>query len=343
MARLKLVRRVAAVVVLVVVVGGAWFIQNVKKGIEPLPEAATPKYERFEKVTALPDALKKLQSDGVIKDANAMRFYAIYRRDPSVVSQGTYAVHPGMDADAILSSLHKPIKQMVRIPETNWSNRTGRLLEKKDVVVASEYSDLVKKPSEFKNVVSFPLPATSLEGYLWPDTYDLPPMVGARAVIERQLKAFEKKVWLPLGKPEKLERTLIIASLIELEVARDEERRIVAGIIENRLKKGMPLQLDATILYAQDRWHEPTGSDIRKTISPYNTYKHKGLPPTPVCSPSLKSIEAAMHPGKNDYLYYVALPDGHSLFAKTAKEHQVNIGLRKTALAVQKTMGVSPR
>ncbi len=339
MRRFKLIRRLGALVIVGGIVGGAWVVQYVRNGTKPTETADTPRYERFDKATALADALAKLEHDKIIRSAGAMRLYSIWRRDGGMIAAGTYSLHPGQTADEVLDSLRKPIRQMVRIPETNWSNRTARLLEQKDVLVAEDYEDLVKKPQEFAKVVSFPLPKNSLEGYLWPDTYDLPPMTGARNVIERQLRAFEKKVWIPLGKPKNLDRALNVASLIELEVAKDDERPIVAGIIENRLRKGIPLQLDATILFAQDRWHEPTGSDIRKTESPYNTYKHKGLPPTPVCSPSLKSIQAALHPSRVPYFYYVAMPDGHSLFATTIKQHETNIMARKAALALAKLGG----
>jgi UPF0755 protein len=339
LAKFKLVRRVGGLLFLGAVLGGAWFVQSVRNGIAPMPASDTPKYVRFDRSIPMTDALADLQTKGIVRDAHAMHYYALYRRERNNVPEGTYSLHPGMTADEIFGALKKAIRQMVRVPEENWSNRTARLLEKKEVLKAADYEALVKTPQEFKNDVDFPLPPNTLEGYLWPDTYDFPPEVGARTVISRQLKAFEKKVWIPLGKPANLDRTLIIASMIELEVARDEERPIVAGIIENRLKKKMPLQLDATILFAQDNWHEPNLKDIRKTDSPFNTYKHKGLPPTPVCSPGLKSIEAAMHPSKNDYLYYVALPGGKSLFAKTMKEHEANIGIRKAELALIKVKG----
>jgi len=330
----KLLKKVLALAVLGGILGGAWLVQHVRSGIQPMPSGTEPKYVRYDASMPLTHALLDLQARKVVRDADALRWYALYRRKSGPITAGTYALHPGMSADEILDSLHLPIRQMVRIPETNWSNRTSRLLEQKEVVQSADYQLLVKQPQLFQKEVGFPLPKTTLEGYLWPDTYDLPPMLGARAVIEKQLKAFEKKVWIPLGKPENLNKALIVASLVELEVARDEERPIVAGVIYNRLKKGMPLQIDSTILYAQDRWHEPSRRDIRNTESPYNTYKHKGLPPTPVCSPSFKSILAALHPEKTKYLYYVALPDGHSLFAGDPAGHQKNIALRKAALAL---------
>ena len=164
------------------------------------------------------------------------------------------------------------------------------------------------KPEEFAEVVDFELPKGSLEGYLYPDTYDLPPMLGAKGVITRQLRAFETKVVKKLG-AEGLDRALTIGSMVELEAALDEERPRVAGVIENRLKKGMRLELDATVLYALGEWKELGPGVVRTVKSPYNTYLNAGLPPGPIGSPGAKSIEAAMNPETHNYLFYVERPE----------------------------------
>jgi UPF0755 protein len=140
-------------------------------------------------------------------------------------------------------------------------------------------------------------------------------------------------VWIPLGKPKELHRAVVIGSMIELEVMRDDERPVVAGVVENRLKIGMRLQLDATVLYAMQRWKNPTRRDLVETRSPYNTYLVAGLPPGPICSPTVKSVRAALQPKAHDYLYYVALPTGQHMFAATYPEHLRNIRRRKAAIA----------
>jgi UPF0755 protein len=180
--------------------------------------------------------------------------------------------------------------------------------------------------------VSFPLPKESLEGYLYPDTYDFPPLLGAKAVIIRQLKNFEKKVWEGLNKPKNLHEAIIHGSLVELEAGRDDERPIIAGVIENRLEKGMRLQIDASLLYGIQKWRRLTFADYRNIPGPYNLYRVDGLPPGPICSPTVISIKAALNPAKHDHLYYVALPTGNSLFAPTYEEHKRNIEKRKKAI-----------
>jgi UPF0755 protein len=191
---------------------------------------------------------------------------------------------------------------------------------------------LVNKPEEFKGVVDFPLPAKSLEGYLYPDTYDLPPLLGAKATITRQLKAFQKKIWDAYHHPSNLHELVIKGSLVQLEAGRDDERPIIAGVIENRLKKGMRLQIDAALLYGIQKWRRLTFDDYKNLDSPYNLYRVSGLPPGPICSPSAKSFAAAKNPATHGNFYYVALPDGSSLFARTYDEHLQNIQNRKHAL-----------
>ncbi|MEA2552123.1 MAG: hypothetical protein QOJ65_299 [Fimbriimonadaceae bacterium] len=302
-----------------------------------------PFYVRFNDVTPLNTALDKLKADAVVRNPSAMATYAKIKRESRPVGIGTYQVHGGMTAEQIFKALHDPVEQMVRLPETNWAARSANILERKQVTAAEEYMDLVHRPQEFQKDVSFPLPSDSLEGYLYPDTYDLPPLLGARETILRQLKAFEKKVYEPLGKPSDLQRLLTIASMVELEVMKDPERPVVAGVIANRIKINMPLQIDASLLYGIQKWRPLTVADYRTIDSPYNTYTHKGLPPGPICSPTVKSVEAAMHPATHDYLYYVAMPGtGQHLFAPSYDGHLANIQkVRQARRALAVTAGAS--
>jgi UPF0755 protein len=169
-----------------------------------------------------------------------------------------------------------------------------------------------------------------LEGYLYPDTYDLPPLLGAHDTIDRQLKAFESKVYPLLKGVKNPGKILTIASMVEMEAAKDKDRPLIAGVIVNRLNKGMRLQIDATVLYGMKQWRRLNYADY-KFPSPYNTYLINGLPPGPICSPTLKSVEAALHPAKNGYLYYVAMPSGYSVFAHTYEEHLANVAKMRAA------------
>ncbi|MHB8636953.1 MAG: endolytic transglycosylase MltG [Fimbriimonadaceae bacterium] len=317
--------------VLVLALGGLWL----NRATQPVDSKATPFYVRFGRARPLSAVLADLDRQGVIRSYRAARILAVLTRMRTRLPVGTYLVGAGMSTGQVLHALAFPVHQMIRLPEHFWAARAARVLEKHQVCDAADYVQAVHDPGHFAADLPFPVHGSSLEGYLFPDTYDLPPLIGGAAVVERQLKAFDRKVYAPLGRPKDIQRIVTEASLIELEVARDDERPLVASVIENRLRKHMMLQIDASVNYGLGVWRPLKFSDYRNTKGPYNLYRHLGLPPGPICSPSLKSIEAAMHPGKTDYLYYVALPNGHSLFAKTFAEHQINIAKRKAALALR--------
>lgn len=315
------------IVVLAAIGGYVWLRQGTE------PTATGPDFfVRYEHPVGLPLVLRDLKQRGVVQNTAAYRIYAFLTRTPTQVGTGTYRMHPGMTADEVFRELRKPIRQMVRIPETNWALRTANLLETRyQVCKADDYMALVNNPAQFKDEVSFPLPEKSLEGYLYPDTYDLPPLLGAKAVVLRQLRAFDDKVWKPLH-PANLPRTITLASMVELESGHDDDRPMIAGVIENRLAKNMKLQIDAALLYGIQKWRRLTFADYKNLKTPYNTYLNAGLPPGPICSPSIKSIEAALRPARHPYIFYVALPNGRSLFAATYEEHKKNIEKRKKAL-----------
>jgi len=307
--------------------------QWLQAGLAPLPKGEE-RYVRFASPTPLDSALTRLENGKIVRDARRLSMYAWLRRKAARVASGTYQLGPGMTADQVLAALAKPVRQMVRIPETNFSYRTARLLERNEVCAAQEYLDIVHNPANWPEIDGFPKPPASLEGYLYPDTYELPPLLGAEGVVERQLANFARRVLPLVPEGKDLHRLLTVASMVELEVKLDRERPIVAGVIENRIRKRMRLQIDATVNYALKEWRPLSLRDLR-TEHPYNTYRNAGLPPGPICSPSLKSIQGALNPAKHDYLYYVALPDGSHLFSATFEEHRRNIGKRKAALAAQ--------
>ncbi|RYG45415.1 endolytic transglycosylase MltG [bacterium] len=322
---------------LVVLLGAGGSYAWLSSGTKP----AAPGKEvlvRYEGRKPLLTVFGDLQKRGIVRDARAAGIWARLTRQPSLVPTGTYRLRPGQTLDEIVDELQKPIRHMVRLPETNWAARSARILEREEVCSAASYMALVKNPAAFEGTVSFPLPKDSLEGYLYPDTYDLPPLLGARGVIERQLENFEKRVWRGLKEPKDLQKIVNIGSLVEMEVAIDSERPMVAGVVENRLKKGMRLQIDAAINYGLQKWRPLTYNDYKNVDSPYNLYRVSGLPPTPICSPTVESIEAAIRPAKHDKLYYVALPDKTSLFSATYEEHLKNVAKRRAAIkALEKT------
>ena len=323
-------RRLVFGAVAILVVGLLGFTFFFVRALTARGGATGRAYVRFERPTPRLAALREAERRGFLYSARAVDLFARLTGRPETIAPGTYRLVGVYGGPGNLNGLYHPIQQRILLPATFWAKRNAKRLQGKEVCAAADYMAEVAHPEG--RDAGFPLPTGTLEGYLYPGRYDLPPLLGAKAVVGMQLRAFKEKVWEPLGHPADLPRILTIASLVELEAGRDDERPLIAGVIENRLKKRMRLQIDASILYGLGKWRRLTFKDYRTDSSPYNLYLHGGLPPTPICSPSIASIRAAMNPAKHNDLYYVALPDGHSLFAPTYEEHKRNIEKRKEAL-----------
>jgi len=170
--------------------------------------------------------------------------------------------------------------------------------------------------------------ATSLEGYLFPDTYKFSRHATPVQMLSAMVKRFGQEAALVgLGDGD-VARTVTMASLVEKEVALPAERPEVASVFENRLAAGMMLQTDPTVIYAslmQGTWTGVIHQSELHSDSAYNTYTHAGLPPGPICNPGVAALKAALHPAQTEYLYFVAGADGSTKFAKTLGEHNGNV------------------
>jgi UPF0755 protein len=175
--------------------------------------------------------------------------------------------------------------------------------------------------------------ARDLEGYLFPDTYNVPRKMSADALVHKMVQAFlrvyaetvQKEVEARGGN---LREIVTLASIVEKEAAQRDERPIIAAVYQNRLRIGMGLQCDPTVIYALEKAGRYTGNLTKadlKLDSPYNTYKYAGLPPGPIASPGRASLEAAARPAAVDYLYFVSRNDGSHVFATTLAEHNKNV------------------
>lgn len=175
--------------------------------------------------------------------------------------------------------------------------------------------------------------ARSLEGYLFPDTYPVPRKASApglvRAMVERFGAAFDDRLRAAAAAQQLALRDVVtLASLIEKETARPDERTLVAAVYRNRLRIGMPMQCDPTVIYAlmlRGRWDGNIRRADLQIDSPYNTYRYPGLPPGPIASPGRASLEAALAPADVPYLYFVSRNDGSHVFAVTLAEHNRNV------------------
>lgn len=207
----------------------------------------------------------------------------------------------------------------------------AEILQEKTGIPASEYI-AATDPSALGRRLAGTKKPTSLEGFLFPATYPVDPAKPVQDLVDYQVSTYEQRtatIDYSAARRKNLTKydVLIIASLVEREASTYKERRMVAGVIENRLRARMRLDIDATVQYAVGSWKaELTKADL-DIDSPYNTRKFPGLPPGPICNPSLDSIRAAANPLPSKYLYYVSRNDGTDLhwFATTEAEHIANI------------------
>jgi UPF0755 protein len=284
-----------------------------------------------------------LETEGIIRDAFLFKMVLRFEQEGSAFQAGQYAMHPGMTNQEIIVKLNSGDviqEKMDRftVPE-GWTivQMANKLPENLNPEVFIELAD---QPELFSFKYLDSLPQTdslkySLEGYLFPETYEFKQDSTEQDVIQRMLLELESKLdklpadWQETMASRELDfhHLLTIASLIEREVIAEHERPMVAGIIYNRLDINMMLQIDATVQYLLEKQKEKLLYADLEVDSPYNTYKVTGLPPGPIASPSLSSIEAALYPEPSKYLFYVTKKDGTNehLFAETYNEHLRNI------------------
>ena len=195
-----------------------------------------------------------------------------------------------------------------------------------DAGLASRAAFLAAAERHTELVAEWSPHAASLEGYLFPDTYRFPHGVTPLQMLQTMVRRF-RQVAGSLGVQD-VAQTVTMASLVEKEVAVDTERPLVAGVFVNRIEKGIPLATDPTVIYAallNGRWRGTIYQSDLQSDSAYNTYKHTGLPPGPICSPGMAALKAAIAPAKTDYLYFVSDAAGHSRFASSLAEHARNV------------------
>lgn len=291
----------------------------------------------------------KLEEGGLIRDNRIFTYYLKYKKQGSKFQAGEYAMAPGLTLDAIIAKLNagdtvKEETVRVTIPE---GYTVPQIVEKIAKTADKPFDELLRwadAPPPFQGTAITALPDVpqqrhKLEGYLFPETYEFKKSLTPEDMLVRMLSETDAKLtslgpdWQSRLQSRGLSvhQLLTVASLIEREVALDEERPLVAGVIYNRLSKNMPLQIDATIQYLFDKPKERLLEKDLQIESPYNTYLHTGLPPGPIASPSLASVQAALAPKDSDYLFYVTKKDGSKghFFAVTYEEHKKNIAASK--------------
>jgi len=287
------------------------------------------------------DVGKLLADAGLVEYEGFFRLALQLDKSGKHIQHGNYTLNQGLSASELLRQLQegpsKPLdadRVKITIPEGLAIAQIAEL--------RPDGEAYVRAASDPALISRLGIEGESLEGFLMPDTYFFDREPDAAALIERQVEHFES-VYAALTKglpgSEALDRTAVmtIASLVEEEARVEEERALIAAVLYNRLKLGMPLQMDSTLQYALGKYGQRMLNEDKEVDSPYNTYQNTGLPPGPISSPGAASIRAALAPAQVDYLYFVSNADGKThTFSATLKDHEAAVARYRREIAVQR-------
>lgn len=265
-----------------------------------------------------------LQKEKLISSALFFRIITLLTGNEGDLQTGLYPLHNAMSLTEIVSTLTsgKTKAAKVTIPE-GYNNRqigdalveAGLLSSQKEFLDAAQKPELLKKHN---------IAGKTFEGYLFPETYNIPFGYEAGQIIELMYKTFQEHTRELEGfpsTPQEVHQLVILASIVEREAQKKEERPLIAGVFSNRLEESYPLESCATIQYLFEKPKKRLLFKDLEIKSPYNTYKNAGLPPGPISNPGLPAIEATLHPVKTRYKFFVVKPDGSHYFSKTFNEH----------------------
>ena len=274
-------------------------------------------------------AVDSLAKAGVVRAPRLFRTYAWLRGGDRRIRAGTYQFRRGDSWSTVLEMLRagRGIVVTVTVPEGFALSQIEPLLAEK---LGVPLDSVGAAASDTALLARLDLPTPTLEGYLFPDTYTFPDGTTARQAVTEMERRFEhewKPAWTARLDTIGMSRNdvMTLASIVEKEAKLPEERPVIAAVYMNRLKAGMLLQADPTVQYSLPAHEARVLYKDLKVKSPYNTYRHPGLPPGPIASPGVASIQAALYPANVPYKYFVAAPDGHHEFRVDFKGHEAAV------------------
>lgn len=320
------------VVLLALIVVSGWVFTSVDatmKGDAPITVTIA-------KGAGIRDVSARLEASGVISSQQAWTLFALVTDQAKSILPGTYTIQPQSSGRDILrqitseSNVEKDIA--VTILEGWTLKQIAAELETKGIVNAQEFLNIAQHPATSGldltkyAIVSQKPSSVDLEGYLFPDTYRFFRRTDPKVVIGKMLENLDTRYSAVLradtaSSGHTIHEILTMASILEKELTTASDRAKGSDVFWKRISVGMPLQSNVTIMYAMGLTEDRLSIADTKFESPYNTYKYKGLPPGPINNPGLVSIEAAIHPEKNQFYYFLASPAGVTYFAKTLEEH----------------------
>ncbi|MGG3563761.1 endolytic transglycosylase MltG [Neobacillus rhizosphaerae] len=342
----KVVRKIVMVIsilllLFIVVIGGGGYLY-IQSALKPVDsDSKKQKTVEIPIGSSVTGIAEKLEAKGIIKNAKVFKYYVKLKNEGGFMA-GEYQLSPSMDVAEIVSRLKtgKVLAEAsfkITIPEGKQLSEIAAIMAKatnqKEADVFTKLNDkefikllMEKYPDLLTNEILDTKIKYPLEGYLYPATY---PFYKRNPTVEEMVSAMLDKTrsivssYAEESEEAKLSvhKLLTMASLVEEEATEKTERKRIASVFYNRLEKDMKLQTDPTVLYAQGKHKERVLYEDLEVNSPYNTYKHTGLPPGPIANAGKMSIEAALDPEKTDFYYFLAAEDGSIYYSKTLEEH----------------------
>jgi len=316
---------VAGLLFAALLAGAAALSAGVNWALSPALASAPPVIFQVQPGASLGQVARSLESRGLIRSALAFKWLARYRELDGALQVGEYELSAAQAPRDILMQIveGRVVVYEVVIPEGLTVVQIASRLEAAGLADAAAFRLFAFDPA---SAASLGVEGSTLEGYLFPETYRLPHGLGVREIAKVLVDQF-LRVWReiePRAKSQQLSmrEVVTLASIVEKETAAPEERPLIASVFRNRLKRGMRLETDPTVIYGiPDFDGNLRRQDLENTDNPYNTYQISGLPPGPIASPGADSLRAVVDPAESDYLFFVSRNDGTHVFSKTYSEH----------------------
>lgn len=326
-------RFLLVLILLVSVAAGAALVVVYRRTMAPYKGYQGPEqFVDLPQGASAPEIGRRLVDAGVVRDTLTFRVALWQTGQARRLRAGEYRFdHPVAPLEVVDKIRRGDVyEHRVTFPEGLTIADMAPLFEARQLGPAASFTAAARDPSP---VAAFDPEARDLEGYLFPETYSLPRGTAAsrlvRLMVDRFAEAFPPELrQAAAARGLTVRQAVALASLVEKETARDDERPLVAAVYLNRLALKMPMQCDPTVIYALRKAGQYDGNLTREDLdfdSPYNTYRYPGLPPGPIGAPGRPSLEAAAKPAPVDYLYFVSRNDGSHVFASTLNEHNRNV------------------
>ena len=294
--------------------------------LEPAATEPAPRLFDVHPGNTFASVARRLEDEGLIRDARLATWLARYNEMDGRLHVGQYELSPHQSTQEILEVITQgQVKTWrVTLPEGSRAEEIAERLAASGLVDGEQFKAALRNPALAEEL---DVPTTDFEGYLYPDTYWLPQGLSPEEVVRILVGQFDR-VWEAEIRTQAEETGLsrnevvTLASIVEKETAAPPERARIAAVFLNRLRKGMRLETDPTVIYGiEDFDGNLRRKHLRDKRNPYNTYQHFGLPPGPIANPGLAALRSVVNPEETDYLYFVSRNDGTHVFSRTYGEH----------------------